>query len=159
MLDANGDVRDGEVAQMFCESSMQEVLLEIDSDLPATSTFNRNFQDILIDGVFATPLVQLQAGGYFAFGQGPGKDHRCLWFDISYQCAFGLSAPILGQFQALRLTCKDPRVRQRYTDLYRPFVQQHCLDVRSYNLQESSTGSLDKIQVKEYEVISTLRSQ
>jgi hypothetical protein len=83
MLDANGDVRDGEVAKMFCESSMREVLLEINSDLPATSTLNRNFQDIQIDGVFATPSVQLQAGGYFAFGQGPGKDHRCLWFDIS----------------------------------------------------------------------------
>jgi hypothetical protein len=72
------------------------VNLEINYDLPATSTFNCNFQDIPIDGVFATPSVQLQAGGYFAFGQGPGKDHRCLWFDISYQCTFGLSAPVMG---------------------------------------------------------------
>jgi hypothetical protein len=58
MLDANGDVRDGEVAQMFCESSMREVLLEINSDLPATSTFNRNFQDIPIDGVLFSLLLQ-----------------------------------------------------------------------------------------------------
>jgi hypothetical protein len=66
---------------------------------------------------------------------------------------------ILGQFQVRHLTCKDPRVRQRYTDLYIPFVQQHCLDIRSYNLQELITGSLDIIQVKEYEAISTLCSQ
>jgi hypothetical protein len=100
MLDANGDVRGGEVAQIFCESSMREVLLEINSDLPATSTFNHNSQDIPIDGVFATPSIQLQTGGYFAFGQGPGKDHRCLWFDISYQWAFGLSAPSWDSFKS-----------------------------------------------------------
>jgi hypothetical protein len=63
MLDANSDVRDGDVNQMFFEAGMREVLLEINADLPVTSTFSRNLNNIPIDGIFATSTIQLQAGG------------------------------------------------------------------------------------------------
>jgi hypothetical protein len=78
MLDVNGDVRDGAVMQMFLVIGMREVLLNSNSDLAATSTFARNHQNVPIDGIFATPSVLLQGGGYFAFGDGPGLEHRCL---------------------------------------------------------------------------------
>jgi hypothetical protein len=55
MLDANEDIRDGAVQQMFTEVGMREVLLECNADLSATSTYSRNFQDTPIDGIFATP--------------------------------------------------------------------------------------------------------
>jgi hypothetical protein len=45
MLNANGDAQDGAVQQMFSDMAMREVLLELHSDLPATSTFSRNFQE------------------------------------------------------------------------------------------------------------------
>ena len=93
MLDANSDVRDGDVNQTFSALGVREVLLEFNDDLSPTSTFARNLRDVPIDGIFATPTVRLQAGGYFGFGEGPGLDHRCLWMDISYQTAFGYSPP------------------------------------------------------------------
>jgi hypothetical protein len=60
MLDANGDIRDGAVQAMFSEMGMREVLLEYNSDLLATSTYSRNFQDVPIDGAFATPSIHIQ---------------------------------------------------------------------------------------------------
>jgi hypothetical protein len=144
---------------MFDDLGLREVLLEINADLPATSTFSRNLNNIPIDGIFATPTISLQAGGYFGFGEGPGLDHRCLWMDISFQSAFGYSPPPMGQFKARRLTCKDPRVRERYNDLHRPFVQQHHLDSRSCVLQSSITGPMSSAQSTEFEGISSVRSQ
>jgi hypothetical protein len=159
MLDANSDVRDGDVNQMFFDAGMREVLLEINSDLPVTSTFARNLNNIPIDGIFATPTITLQAGGYFGFGEGPGLDNRCLWLDVSFQSAFGYPPPPMGQFKTRRLTCNDPRVRERYNDLYRPFVLQHHLDSRSYLLQSSLTGPMSPSQATEFEGISSLRSE
>jgi hypothetical protein len=138
---------------------MREVLLEINADLPVTSTFSRNLNNIPIDGIFATPTIQLQAGGYFGFGAGPGLDHRCLWMDSSFQSAFGYSPPPMGQFKARCLTCKDPRVRERYNALYRHFVLQHRLDSRSYLLQSSLTCPMSSAQSTEFEGISALRSE
>jgi hypothetical protein len=96
MLDANGDVREGEVNRMFTDTGMREVLLEYNSELQPTSTYSCNYQEIPIDGIFATPSICLQGGGYFAFGDGPGSDHRCLWLDLTYQTAFGHESPAMG---------------------------------------------------------------
>jgi hypothetical protein len=75
MLDANGDVRDGEIQQMFSELGMREAIIELHENLPATSTFAHNQQEVPIDGIFATLTVCLQGGGYFPFGEGPGNEH------------------------------------------------------------------------------------
>ena len=41
--------------------------------------------------------------------------------------------------RARRLTYKDPRIRQRYNELYRPFIVQHGLDTGAHPLQVSIT--------------------
>ena len=138
---------------------MRGILLEFNEDLPPTSTFARNLREVRIDAIFATPAVTLQAGGYFGFGEGPGLDHCCLWMDISYQTAFGSSPPPMGKVNARRLTCKDPRIRKRYNELYRPFVVQHGLDTIAYSLQASITGPLTASQITEFEAISSLRAE
>jgi hypothetical protein len=65
----------------------------------------------------------------------------------------------MGQSNTRRLTCKDPRIRQRYNERFRRFVQQHRLDRRAFNLQTQIQGSLTSDQQSEYEGISTLRTQ
>jgi hypothetical protein len=102
------------------ERGLELVRPRIQVMLSATSTFSRNLNNIPIDGIFATPAVSLQAGGYFGFGEGPGLDHRCLWMDVSFQSAFGHSPPPMGQHKARRLTCEDRRVRERHNDLHAP---------------------------------------
>jgi len=93
MLDADGDARDGEVNQMFSVPGMREVLLEHNADLPATSAFARDLRNVPIDGCFAAPMIQPQAGGHLAFGAGPGLDHWRLWLDIS--CPFDGKATMI----------------------------------------------------------------
>jgi hypothetical protein len=44
MVDANDNVWDGAVQQMFSDTVMHQVLLELHSDLPATSTFVVTFR-------------------------------------------------------------------------------------------------------------------
>ena len=117
VLDANIDLRDCEVNQVFSALGMRKVLLEFNADLPPTSTFARNLNNVPIDDVFAAPLVTLQAGGCFGFGEGPGLDHRCLWMDISHQTAFGCSPLPVGKVSTRQLNCKDPRVRQHCNEL------------------------------------------
>jgi hypothetical protein len=108
MLDANSDVRDGKANQVFSDVGMREVLSEFNEDLPPTSAFARNLNNVPIDAIFAAPLVTLQAGGCFGFGEGPGLDHRCLWMDISHQTAFGCSPLPVGKVSTRQLNCKDP---------------------------------------------------
>ena len=110
MLDANSDVRDGDVNQTFSALGMHEVFPEFNADLPSTSTFARNLKGVPINAILETPTVTLQAGGYLGFGKGPGLDDRCLWMDISYQTAFGYSPPPMGKVNARHLTCKDTSV-------------------------------------------------
>jgi hypothetical protein len=131
---------------MFADTGMHEVLLEYNSELPPTSTYSCNYQEVPIDGIFATPSICLQGGGYFAFGDGTGPDHRCLWLDLTYHTAFGHESPAMGQRTARRLTCQDPRILRKYSELYRPFVQQHRLDMHSYHLQAAIVGLLSPQQ-------------
>ena len=66
----------------------------------------------------------------------------------------------MDKVNAWYLTCKHPRIRKRYNELYRPFVVQHGLDMRAYTLQEASiTGPLNASQVTEFEAISSLGAQ
>jgi hypothetical protein len=145
--------RVAEVNQRFTDTGMREVLLEYSSELPPTSTYSRNYQEVPIDGIFATPSICLQGGGYFAFGDGPGSDHRWLWLDLTYQTAFGHESPAKGKHAARRLTCQDPRIRSKYSELYPQ------LDMRSSQLQATIVGSLSPQQAIYYESISALRSQ
>jgi hypothetical protein len=102
MLDTIEDIHNGAVQQMFSEMGMREVLLGCNSDLSEASRYSHNFQDTPIDGIFATPSINLQAGRYLAFGEGPGVDHRALWVNLSYQAAFGHSTPVMEQSKAQR---------------------------------------------------------
>ena len=65
----------------------------------------------------------------------------------------------MGKVNDWRLTCKDPCIRKRYNELYRPFVVQHSLDTRPYSLQASITGPLTTSQITEFEAISSLRAE
>jgi hypothetical protein len=97
--------------QQLC---MQEVILELHSDVSPPATYNRNNQRQPIDGLWATPGITILRGGYLAFGDGCPSDHRGLWFDIEYSVAFGHSPPNLAPPQPKHLKVKDPRVVKKY---------------------------------------------
>jgi hypothetical protein len=97
MLDGNQDMRQGYLASSLHSVHLREVILECHGHR-APSTYKRNTRNVPIDGIWATPGIQIKAGGYFDFDEVfHGTDHRTLWIDINYRSAFGADggAPII----------------------------------------------------------------
>ena len=63
--------------------------------LPTTATCNKNNQDIPVDGIWASPSIDVIAAGYYGFGElVMGKtDHRMIWADFSFESVFGFEPP------------------------------------------------------------------
>ena len=113
-MDANEDVRKGEVNDLLSSVGLREVILDLHSDLSPPATYNRNTQRQPIDGFWATSGISISKGGYLAFGEGCPSDHRVIWFDISYSVAFGQSLGAMAPLQPKRLKAKDPRLTKKY---------------------------------------------
>jgi hypothetical protein len=94
-LDANDNVRTGDVNAMLRSLGLKEVHSLKHPHLSAEATCNKNMQDIPVDGIWASPSLECTAGGYYGFGeQVIGKtDHRMIWADFSYESAFGFQPP------------------------------------------------------------------
>jgi hypothetical protein len=96
MLDGNDDMRRGEIRRAFNNYQVRECILEHHGN-KAVNTYRRNTKNVPIDGIWISPSLEIQAGGYFEFDEVfPGTDHRTLWVDITYNMAFGHNlAPIV----------------------------------------------------------------
>jgi hypothetical protein len=47
-----------------------------------------------IDGIWATPSIWIEQGGYLADGQAmPRTNHRALWINVTYECMYGHILP------------------------------------------------------------------
>ena len=113
-MDANEDVRKGEVHTLFHQAGLTEVILDLHHDLSPPATYNRNTNRQPIDGIWATSGISITRGGYLAFGDGCPSDHRVLWFDISFSVAFGQRPEAMAPLQPKRLKSKDPRLVKKY---------------------------------------------
>jgi hypothetical protein len=107
-MDANEDVRQGEVHDMLSSIGLREVILELHNDQSPPATYNRNQSREPINGIWATRGITITRGGYLAFGEGCPSDHRVLWFDASYSVALGQRPPAMAPLQHKRLKAKDP---------------------------------------------------
>jgi hypothetical protein len=94
-MDANEDVRTGEVDSYLTKVRIREVILELHCKVSPPATYNRNNKRQPIDGLWATPGITISCGGYLVVGKGCPSDHRGLWFDVEYSIAFGHRTPTL----------------------------------------------------------------
>ena len=124
MMDGNCNMRDSDLQRMLNELTLKEIILtKHGSAGPATS--KRNTQAIPIDGIWTTPGIHMEAGGYFKFDEVMvNTDHCCLWMDLSFMTAFGHNLPPLFCPQARRLHCHDPRLVDNYIHLYHKYANQ-----------------------------------
>ena len=111
----NSNMKGSDLSCALQGLTLREVLLERHG-LNGPSTHRRNSNSSApIDGIWATPGVTIEAGGYFPYDAVfLGTDHRCLWVDITYKKAFGHNVAPLHKKQARRLHCKDPRLIDNY---------------------------------------------
>jgi hypothetical protein len=86
-LDANEDLRRGPMSMAFQQCNMREVLLTRHGKNAPPTTDNGS---AVIDGIWATPSISIECGGYLAGGEAiPRTNHWCLWVDVTYETLYG----------------------------------------------------------------------
>ncbi len=157
-MDANDNVRNGEVNTMLRNRGFVEVHAARHPQLPTASTCNKNTRNIPVDGIWASPSLDCLAAGYYGYGELIiGKtDHRMIWADFSYETALGFQPPVPSYQQPQRLTLKDPRVIKRYNDVLKQEHQRLKLPQRSFDLQRTVPTGLDIQHQQEYNTIGKL---
>ena len=111
-MDANDNVRTGDVNAMLRQSGLVDVHHSKHPYLSTVSTCNKNTQNIPVDGIWASPSLDCVAAGYYGYGElTMGKtDHRMIWADFSYESVFGFKPPEPEYNTPQQLTLADPRV-------------------------------------------------
>jgi hypothetical protein len=157
-MDANDNVRTGDVNAMLRSRGLIEVHLAQHPHLPMVSTCNKNTRDIPVDGIWASPSLDCIAAGYYGYGKLViGKtDHRMIWADFSYESALGFQPPEPSYIQPQRLTLNDPRVIARYNKVLRKEHQRLRLHERSFALQAAVPFGLTPAHHNEYETLAHL---
>jgi len=89
-LDANEDVRSGELTSMLRLCGLHNMVHTKHPKLKSVPTFERSDKDTPIDAIMTTfPESNAIRCGYLAFGEGLPGDHRTLWADIPFSIIFG----------------------------------------------------------------------
>jgi hypothetical protein len=113
-MDANEDVRNGEVNTMFEGLGLREAILDKHKDKSPPATQNRNTKRQPIDGIWISSCLFISAGGYLPFGDACPSDHRMIWIEIQYSIAFGQSSPEIAKIKPKRLKTSDPRLVKKH---------------------------------------------
>jgi hypothetical protein len=153
--DFNEDVCGDNISQ-WSQSLQLTNAIGMKYDIKEKATYHRGSQSI--DGIFISHTIQPVKMGYAPFGIFP-SDHRCIWIDITTVNAFGYRLPHSIKPSARRLKSDNPRVRNRWLDIYEDFLRQHDLHTRQYALEASIDGQLSEAQIIEYEYIRSKRME
>jgi hypothetical protein len=157
LIDGNSNMKAGDLKNMLSSCTLREVILERHG-LNGLSTFRRNNTNNPIDGIWATPNIEISAGGYFDYNEViMNTDHRCLWIDVSYITAFGHVMPALNRPKARRLHNKDPRVVANYVRVFKSFIKKNNLVNLLDSLRQLKCFPLSSNGIELYEKIDELR--
>jgi hypothetical protein len=113
-MEANEDIRHGEVHDLLDEAGPRKVILELHDDSSPPATQNRNQRREPIDGFWAASGINVNRGGHLAFGDACSSGHRLLWFEASCLVALGQRAPDMAPLQPKRLKAEDPRLTKKH---------------------------------------------
>jgi hypothetical protein len=157
-LDANDNVRTGDVNAMLRIKGLVDVHAAKHPHLATESTCDKNTQEIPVDGIWATPALECISAGYYGFGElVMGKtNHRMIWADFTYKSALGFEPPKPVYRAPQRLTLTDPRVIKKYNKILRQEHTRQRLDQRAFALQESIPQGLTLQHQQEYKTLAHL---
>ena len=88
-MDANEDVRQGTVHDMFAALGLLEAILDKHKDKSPPATQNRNTKRQPIDGIWVSSSLQISSGGYLPFVYACTSDHLMLMIENQYSIEFG----------------------------------------------------------------------
>jgi hypothetical protein len=122
MIDGNTNMKRGDLYESFTQLSLREAIIDKHgSNGPATH--KRNSNSILIDGIWITPGLPIERGGYCVYDDVIHSDHHCVWVDMSFITAFGYNMPPLSKRIPRRLCCKDPQLVANYIHLFHQYAK------------------------------------
>jgi len=122
------------------------------------STFIRNTNRTPIDGIWATPGIDIISGGYFAYDEVfPGTEHRCIWIDLSFATALGHNMPPIVRPQMRRLHCRDPRLVENFNSKLHKLYLKHNMLPRIIELEKAVTYPITRELADRYEELDNLR--
>ena len=133
-IDANEDIRYGDVDTLIESLSMTEAIRNQHSARSPPATYNRNYQRQPIDGLWVSDELEILRSGYTEFGGSVPSDHRSLWIDFHYTEIFGHSISPTVRPTARRLKSSDPRLVSRYIALTKRAFKEHGLFKRLFSL-------------------------
>ena len=154
--DLNQDVLHPSITTFFTQAGLRHLLFSKHNPEFAPATYSRNTSNTSIDGIWASHSITLLRGGYLDFDTFPGN-HCPLWFDISYNTAFGHTHLPSWRPQIRRLQLRDPRCVKRYNQELKKFLLQHQLPQALYALESTLLHtSPTEAQITEANRIDTL---
>ena len=128
-IDANEDVRSGVLTTKLERLGLVENVTA-KHGCQGPPTYDRG--SVPIDGMFVSRTLRGCRCGYDEFIW----DHRLVWIEIPLTIAFGHNLPPIVKAKARRLKCEDPRVVQRYLDLYKADILKFDMMGMATRLQE-----------------------
>jgi len=121
LIDGNSSMKASDLCTALQRVSLREVILDRHG-LQGPATHKRNSTGTPIDGIWMSPGLSIEKGGYFAYDEVLPSDHRCLWVDITFMSAFGHNMAPITKRKPKRLHCSDPRLVDNYIHLYHQFA-------------------------------------
>jgi hypothetical protein len=97
-MDANEDVRTGDIGIAFHTLGLKEAILALHSERNPPATHNRNQSRTPIDGIWTSRGIQAIAGGYGAFGDACPSDHHMRYGLLISPMPVALGMPLLLSF-------------------------------------------------------------
>jgi hypothetical protein len=166
-MDANEDIRNGEVNATFSRLGLKEAILDRHKDKspPATQNCNTNRQPI--DGLWVSGCIHISAGGYLPFGDACPSDHLMIWIEIQYSGIFGHKSPELAKIHPKRLKKPDPRLVKRFNrrvkntmidKAFRQRFQAYKLAVESSPWSDLLLTQYDALNHEDHEIRAAVES-
>lgn len=122
MLDGNSNMKDSDLQKALHKIDLEEAILE-KHGVAGPSTHKRNSNSAPIDGIWKSPGIVIDKGGYFGYDEVfQNTDHRCIWIDVQYSIAFGHNPTPTMKRTRRRLHCRDPRLVSNYVHLYHQYA-------------------------------------
>jgi hypothetical protein len=119
-IDINQNISDPVLPERFRRVGLAEAISCHHSPSHPPATYNRNYSDTPIDGIWVSSQVEVLVCGYGAFDLGNNRaDHRVLWMDVHLTSIFVYALQRLNQRVPWRLRSDDPRLVARYVDRVR----------------------------------------
>ena len=154
-MDANQDVRQGPVADMFASAGYREqITLRHGKTRPPPATQEDNKQGIPIDGIWTNFGHGELRCGFLAFGEGVDTDHRIGFIDIPDHVAWGYNPPHLHRRYPPDVTTQDPRIRRKYNRLVLQRLRRNgtLAKVKLLRSMVRDRGPIDEIRALHHDI-------